>query len=278
MGVPINEVFVSVNEATRLKVDNPLEKALARGVVVGLANHTNLISKSGADIPIDGSAAHDLCAPLNSVTALTEILVAQFSAEAGPEGRKLAGFMGDGLARMRRLLDDLLEFARASHFDERSAGLLPLSVPIQSAVQNLQHAIDQSGAEVTFESLPIVAMHETHAVQLLQNLLGNAIKYRGTDRPRIHIRAERKDSAWLISIADNGLDIEPQYVETIFKPFRRLHPDHDYPGSGIGLTTCRKIVEGYGGRIWAESESGKGSVFKFTLPAVEGSASRKASA
>jgi PAS domain S-box-containing protein len=321
-GVPINDVFVIVNETTRVRVDNPLEKAIAQGVVMGLANHTNLISRSGTDIPINDSAAplrdedgnimgavivfrdiserrraedqlrasnaelqqfvdgaaHDLRAPLNSVTTLTQLLDQRLDTEVGPEARRVIGYIADGIERMQRLLEDLLQFARASHFDERSAKLLSFDAAVQSAIQNLKTLIDQTGAEVIFDSLPVVPVHETHAIQLLQNLIGNAIKYRSADRPRVQIRAEKHDSEWLISVADNGIGIGSQYVETVFMPFKRLHTDQAYPGSGIGLATCRKIVSGYGGRIWAESEPGKGSTFKFTLPAVESDAIRGASA
>ena len=320
VGTPITDVFAIVNETTRAKVENPLEKALAQGHAVGLANHTNLISKSGDELPIDDSAAplkddagntigavlvfrdisvrrlaerdlrnanaelqqfvnaaaHDLRSPLNSVNAIAQMLAAQFERELGPRGGELVSYLTDGMGRIRRLLDDLVDFARASHFDQTTARPLSLDVPLQAAIQNLQADIDRAGAEVTFEPLPVVAVHESHAVQVFQNILGNAIKYRGPEAPRVHVSAKRKDSEWLISVADNGMGIDPGYLDQIFRPFKRLHSESAYPGSGIGLAACEKIVKGYGGRIWAESEPGKGSTFFFALPGAEIPASREA--
>jgi PAS domain S-box-containing protein len=308
----IQEVFAIVNESTRAKVDNPLEQALAQGMAAGLANHTNLISKAGVDVPIDDSAAplkdeqgkiigavivfrdisakrraetqlrnanqelqqfvdgaaHDLRSPLNSVNAMAQMLAERYSAQLGPRGQELIGYISGGTSRMKKLLDDLLAFARASHFDESTAPPVSLEGPFQEALENLKVEIERTGAKVTSEPLPVVGIQETHALQLFQNLIGNGIKYHGEEAPRIHIRTEQKNGEWVIAVADNGIGLEPEYLDQIFKPFKRFHSD-EYPGSGIGLATCRKIVKGYDGRIWAESVPGKGSTFYVALPLPE---------
>ncbi|HLJ48529.1 MAG TPA: CHASE3 domain-containing protein [Bryobacteraceae bacterium] len=311
-GSPINRVFQIVNETTRLKVDNPIDKALAQGVVVGLANHTNLISKTGGEVPIDDSAAplwdaqdnligavivfrdisarrnaedalrisnqelqqfvdaaaHDLRAPLGTVKVMAQLLAKQFAQDLGPSGLELTGHINRGLERSLNLLEDLLAFARATHFDESAAKPTSLDAAFQSAVENLKTEIEASGAIVTCELLPTVTMDRAHALQLFQNLLGNALKYHGDTPPRIHVAVRKDNAEWLLSFADNGIGIAHAYIEEIFKPFKRLHGD-SHPGSGIGLSTCQKIVKGYGGRIWAESVPGAGSTFFVALPAVE---------
>jgi PAS domain S-box-containing protein len=309
LGVVITEVFPIVNETTRLTVDNPVEKALLHGMAVGLANHTNLISKSGEEIPIDDSAAplwdengnlvgavlvfrdisarrqaeqrlenakeelqlfvdttaHDLRSPLNSVSAMAELLAQKYQGQLGPDGQELIGFIGKGISRVKNLLEDLLAFAQASHFDETTAPSISLEEPFQSALENLKTEIEKTAAAITSGGLPVVAIQEAHALLLFQNLIGNAIKYRGDEAPRIHVRAEQNDGSWFVAVSDNGIGIEPHYSEQVFKAFKRLHGD-DRPGTGIGLAICQKIVNRYGGRIWVESDGRKGSTFRFTIP------------
>jgi PAS domain S-box-containing protein len=309
IGLPINEVFSIVNEATRKKVGNPLQKAISQGVAVGLANHTNLIAKDGTEVPIDDSAAplreengtiigavigfrdisarrraefqlrnsnnelqqfvdaaaHDLWSPLNSVSTLTQLLERQFQKNPTPDGEELIRHISEGMGRMRRLLEDLLAFARATHFDTNRAIPVSLDSLLLTVLENLRNEIEQNGAIVMAETLPLAPVEPSHALQLFQNLIGNAIKYRGAEDPRIQIRAVQKGQELVLSVADNGIGFEPQFAGQIFSPFKRLH-GRDIPGSGIGLSTCRRIVTGYGGRIWAESEPGRGSVFYFTLP------------
>jgi signal transduction histidine kinase len=168
---------------------------------------------------------------------------------------------------MAKLLDDLLAFAYASHFEPEGSQPLPLDQVLAATLDNLSNEIGQSRAVITSDPLPIVAAQETHMVQLLQNLIGNALKY-CKEEPRIHISAERENKEWIISVADNGIGIAPVYAKQIFKPFSRLHGG-EYPGTGIGLATSQKIVEGYRGRIWVESELARGSRFRFSMPATE---------
>jgi light-regulated signal transduction histidine kinase (bacteriophytochrome) len=137
---------------------------------------------------------------------------------------------------------------------------------LERAIANLQMAIAESGATITHDSLPEVMVDASQFVQLFQNLIGNAIKFRSEQPPQIHISAEHIEDAWRFSVRDNGIGIEPEYTERIFIIFQRLHRRADYPGTGIGLAICRKIVERHGGRLWIESEPGQGSIFYFTLP------------
>ena len=138
---------------------------------------------------------------------------------------------------------------------------------LQIALENLTEAINSSGASVTYDCLPAVAMKGVHLQQIFQNLLGNAMKYRREEQPRMHVSAAIEDGYWRFSVSDNGMGIEPQFKELIFGIFKRLHGSDKYSGTGIGLAICQRITERYGGRIWVESEFGKGSTFLFTVPA-----------
>ncbi len=168
---------------------------------------------------------------------------------------------------MSRFLEDLLAYAHASHFERDDNMPASLDGVLRQVLENLRTEVETSGASVTAGALPMVAASETHLVQLLQNLIGNALKYRSSDSPLIEVFAEKDGHQWTVRVKDNGIGIDPQYVDEIFKPFRRLHGE-DRPGSGIGLATCRKIVTGYGGQIWVTSKFGDGSTFFVTLPAV----------
>jgi PAS domain S-box-containing protein len=175
------------------------------------------------------AAAHDLSSPLNTVNVMAELLANQFQHELGPKGDELVGHISGAIARMKRLLDDLLAFARASHFEKESAVPISLDAPLQLALQNLKGEIQSNGATIDWGSLPFVALDEAHAVQLFQNLIGNAIKYRTGESVRVQIRAERKDGECLIAVTDNGIGIEREHLDKIFKPFKRLH-GAAYPG------------------------------------------------
>ncbi len=138
---------------------------------------------------------------------------------------------------------------------------------LQTAILNLSSAIDENSAEITHDELPDLPMRKVHLEQLFQNLLGNSIKYRSAEAPRIHVGAQRKEGAWVISVKDNGIGVEAEYRQRIFGIFKRLHRQEDYPGTGMGLAICQRIVERYHGRIWVESEHGHGATFFFAIPA-----------
>jgi light-regulated signal transduction histidine kinase (bacteriophytochrome) len=167
---------------------------------------------------------------------------------------------------MSELIRDLLAYIQASNIHTQGATVTPASLGVEKSLLALQAAVAASKATITYDDLPDVPVEPVHLQQLLQNLISNAIKYKSESPPDIRISARDMGEHWEFSIRDNGLGIEPQYQQQIFKPFKRLHGRMKYPGTGIGLAICQKIVARYGGRIWIESEPGKGSEFKFTVP------------
>jgi PAS domain S-box-containing protein len=210
------------------------------------------------------AAAHDLRSPLHTVKGMVQLLSRKLGDRLDGKSREIIGHINESVGRMSLLLEDLLSFAQASHFDN-AAGPLPLDQALRAVLTNLHGEVTKAGAVVTSDPLPMIEAYETHMIQLLQNLIGNALKYRGPQPPRIHVSATHITEEWVISVSDNGIGIDTEYYEKIFQPFKRLHGD-EYPGSGIGLATCQKIVAGYGGRIWVESVPGAGSKFFFSLP------------
>jgi len=215
------------------------------------------------------AAAHDLRSPLNSVNTMAQLVALRLQDQIGAEGREPLGYIIQSTQRMLRLLEDLLAYAQASHFELDRKSRASMDRALKSALENLRAEIESTGAIVTAGALPEVVAHEAHMVQLFQNLVGNALKYRSEAAPRVRIGCTKHGGEWVVEVSDNGIGIEPQYEKQIFKPFKRLHGE-DRPGSGIGLATCQKIVSGYGGRIWIESQPGKGSTFLFSLPAAAG--------
>jgi len=212
-------------------------------------------------------AAHDLRSPLNSVSTMAQLIALRLQDQIGGEGSELLGYIIKSTQRMLHLLEDLLAYAQASHFEAALAKRVSMDRALETALENLRAEIESTNATVTADGLPEVAAHEAHLVQLFQNLVGNALKYRSDAAPRVRIGCTKQKGEWVVEVSDNGIGIESQYEKQIFKPFKRLHGE-DRPGSGIGLATCQKIVSGYGGRIWLRSEPGKGSTFFFSLPAA----------
>lgn len=204
--------------------------------------------------------SHDLQAPLRAIALYSELLTQ--TSPSGPEGVQYLTFIHQGVAQMQTLIRDLLHYAQFSDMTPASNPVELEKVLIQ-AIANQQVWIDETGATITHDPLPTVLGDETHFVQVFQNLIGNAVKYRSQDPPEVHISAAREGPHWKISVRDNGIGIKRDYQHQIFEPFKRLRSDQ--PGSGIGLAICKRIVERYGGRIWVESEPGRGSTFYFTL-------------
>jgi light-regulated signal transduction histidine kinase (bacteriophytochrome) len=178
----------------------------------------------------------------------------------------LSPFAVDGCNRMHGLIRDLLTYSRAGA-NGKTLREISCDDALNKAITNLQATVEQSGAVVTHDSLPKVTTDGTQLAQVFQNLVGNAIKYRRAEAPRVHVSATKHNgSEWIFSVRDNGLGIDPRYFERIFILFQRLHGRNEFEGTGIGLAICRKILERMGGRIWVESQPGEGSTFYFTLP------------
>jgi PAS domain S-box-containing protein len=225
------------------------------------------LTRSNADLhQFAYSASHDLQEPLRMVVAYSELLQKEFGTQLGPSGAEYIGYTVQGALRMEQLLRDLRTYTLASTSARDATADIDASVSLDNAIKSLAAAIKDSKACVTRTDLPCVRMHEFQLEQVFQNLIGNSIRYRGSDPPHIHVAAARQDPDWLFSVQDNGIGIDPQYKEQVFELFKRLHSIAEYPGSGMGLAICQRIVERAGGKIWVESEPGRGSTFYFTIP------------
>jgi PAS domain S-box-containing protein len=211
--------------------------------------------------------SHDLQEPLRMISSYLQLLQRRYRGRLDAEADEFIGYAVDGAARMGNLIRGLLAWSRVTTQGEAFQPVDCQAV-VGSVLENLKLAIEESAAVITCEPLPTVRADATQLGQLFQNLIGNAIKFRAGSAPRIAITAARRDAEWQFSIRDNGIGIEPQHAERIFGVFQRLHTQEAYPGTGIGLAICKRIVERHGGRIWVESEPGQGAAFYFTLPAA----------
>ncbi len=211
-------------------------------------------------------ASHDLQEPLRMVAGYVQLLAERDRGRFDAKADEFITFAVDGAKRMSSLIQDLLTYSRVKsrggEFRQTEA-----TAALEAALKNLCWSVSASVAEITHDPLPTVRADRSQLAQLFQNLVGNAIKFRSPDRPqRVHVSARREQGAWLFSVQDNGIGFDQQYEEKVFQIFQRLHALGQYPGTGIGLAICKRIVERHGGKIWAESEPGKGSVFYFTIP------------
>ena len=209
-------------------------------------------------------ASHDLQEPLRMISGFSQLLARRYQGQLGPEADEFIGYVVDGTNRMQRLINDLLAYSRVGtrggKFEPTDASLV-----FEKTMQNLRATIEESGASVSRDPLPTVTADGIQLAQLFQNLIGNAVKFRGEQRPRVHVSARLEGGEWIFSVKDNGIGIDPKYFGRIFTIFQRLHGNTEYPGTGIGLAICKKIAERHGGRIWVESEPGKGSTFFFSI-------------
>ncbi len=210
-------------------------------------------------------ASHDLQEPLRMVASYVKLLDRRYKDKLDQDAQDYIGFAAEGATRMQQMINDLLAYSRVG---TKGKPLEPtdLEAVLSRAMRNLDVAIKENDAIVTHASLPTVLADDVQMIQLFQNLIWNALKFKSDKQPRVHVSAELKGNEWQISVHDNGIGIAPQYFERIFIIFQRLHTRTDYPGSGIGLAICKKIIERHGGRIWVESTPGEGSTFYFTIP------------
>lgn len=212
------------------------------------------------------SASHDLREPIRSISIYGELLKKQYGHLLDQRGKEFLEFVQSGAERMDTLLADLLAYAQASSIPDEVPEPVSARESLDAAMNNCAGAIRESGASITVGEMPMIGIRPSHLEQIFQNLIGNAIKYRKDEPVRIRVDARKQGSHWLFSVEDNGIGIAPEYKEAIFGIFKRLHTNHAYAGTGMGLAICQRIVERYHGRIWVESETGRGSTFYFTIP------------
>jgi PAS domain S-box-containing protein len=225
-----------------------------------------LIERSNADLKYFAYAAsHDLREPLRTIAVYTQILERHLHATIDAESSANLQAIMSATGRMAHLIDGLLEYSKAGESGRLPAESIDMESALAVALANLEGSIEENHAVITHDQLPSVPGSELHFVQLFQNVISNSIKYRGADSPSIHVSAQPQGKKWRFSVRDNGQGISPEYHAQIFELFKRLH-GQDHPGSGIGLATCKKIIELYGGKIWVESQAGEGATFFFTVP------------
>lgn len=210
-------------------------------------------------------ASHDLQEPLNQVANYVQLLEMRYQEQLGADAKEFINFAVEGVSLMQTLIDDVLAYSKVD-LQGVEFQLTDVKVALNRALNNLRGRSLETGAVITHDELPTVMADNTQLMQLFQNLIGNAIKFRSSNPPQIHIGASRLEDAWLFSVKDNGIGIEAQYSDRIFVIFQRLHTRDEYAGTGMGLAICKKIVECHRGRIWVESELGAGATFYFTIP------------
>jgi PAS domain S-box-containing protein len=256
-------------------VTSPVVRAIAhditerKGVEKALKKKTEELARSNADLEqFAYVASHDLQEPLRTVTSYVQLLARRYQGKLDSDADEFIGFAADGAIRMWKLINDLLAYSRVGTQGKELSPTDSEAILAQ-AVDDLKVAIEENDALVTHDPLPVVMADRPQFGQLFQNLIGNAIKFRGNEPPRVHVSASRNGNGWTFSVRDNGIGIAEEYSERIFIIFQRLHTRQEYAGTGIGLAICKKIVERHGGRIWVKSKVGKGATFYFILPAAK---------
>jgi light-regulated signal transduction histidine kinase (bacteriophytochrome) len=213
------------------------------------------------------AVSHDLQAPLRNIGTLTALLVRHNTEILDQDSKEHARLIVSGVRRMESMIKGLLDYA-ATTGDEHGSTPCDSKAMVEQVLQNLRSMIDAESAVITFDGLPLVHVNEGHLTQVLSNLITNALKYRSDRKPEIHITATDNGAEWVFAVTDNGIGIDMNYADEIFGLFKRLHTAEAYEGSGIGLAVCKAVIERYGGKIWVESERGKGSTFFFTIPKI----------
>jgi signal transduction histidine kinase len=257
------ENFADLQQMTRT-LENRVQKRTA-----DLERRSQELARSNAELQqFAHVASHDLQEPLRTVISYCQILKRRYGDQLDAAAGEFLEFAVDGAERMKTLIKDLLTFARV---DTRGVEFRPTDCAeiLNAALANLRTAIEETDTVITHDDMPRVMGDPTQLMQVFQNLIGNAVKFRAGRRPRIHVGAERRDGQWLLSVRDNGIGMLPEDRERVFLIFQRLHSRREYEGTGIGLAVCKKTIERHGGQIWVESELDKGSTFYFTLPRAE---------
>lgn len=258
------EQLLEVTERTVAEQSDHLETALRE---LDARNHE--LRRSNDELETFAYvASHDLQEPLRMVASYSQLIARRYSDKLDDAGREFIQFAVDGATRMQLLIEALLEYSRVG---SRPQAFDPvhLDAVVEAVLSDLRLRVQETDAHVTHDPLPTVMGDKTQLTQLFQNLVSNALKFRGNNPARVHIASERGTSEWILSVRDDGIGIDAKYSERIFQIFQRLHTRDEYPGTGIGLAVCRRIVERHNGRIWVEPVPGAGSVFKFTIPLNE---------
>jgi PAS domain S-box-containing protein len=212
-------------------------------------------------------ASHDLKEPLRTITSYVQLLDQRYGHKLDDESREYIQFAVDGAMRMATAVNDLLQYSRVQR-QKVPFRTVKMADVVRSALDNLQLTIEENSAVITADPMPEVLANESQLLHVIQNLIGNALKFRRAEPPRIHVGAEHSADCWTFTVSDNGIGIPEVYFQRIFVMFQRLHARQEYPGTGIGLAICKKIIEIHGGKIWVTSQVGQGTTFLFTLPAV----------
>ena len=256
----------------------PIDDSAVEGIVVTardvtdrnrfareLERQTRELRRSNAELEqFAYVASHDLQEPLRMVTSFTQLLSKRYRGKMDAEADEFIDYVVDGVSRMQGLIHDLLAYSRVGSRVHEFTNV-DCEAILDKALANLRVALEESEGAVTHGALPTVTGDSSQLAQLFQNLIGNALKFRGDSPPRIHVSSRRHGKEWIFTVQDNGIGIDSEFAERIFVIFQRLHSREEYPGTGIGLAICRKIVERHGGRIWVESQSDRGSTFYFSI-------------
>ncbi|HXM66009.1 MAG TPA: ATP-binding protein [Candidatus Acidoferrum sp.] len=265
----LKDSLARLPEVVRRALQEKYERSLRQQAEKDLAKKVDELARSNADLEqFAYIASHDLQEPLRMVAAYTQLLSERYRGKLDENADKFIGYASEGALRMQVLIQDLLAFSRVGRASA-SYTSVDCNAVVEEVRKTLGPAIQESGAVMSHADLPTVWADRTQMTQVFQNLTGNAIKFRGEKPLIVSIKAEKGGEDWLFSVTDNGIGISPEFAENIFVVFQRLHTRTEYPGNGIGLAICKKIIERSGGRIWVESQAGSGSTFKFTLPLLE---------
>ena len=267
VGMVTDDLRNSVDEVITTPIEK-MELLLRVEVLLRMRHFSVELARSNRELEeFTYIVSHDLQEPLRQVKLFTDLFVKSYLHHEDEQAAQCIHYISNGVVSMNNLIRDLLTYSRVSG-GELSLETTDLGAVLNQVLVDLSSLIEESQALIRAEELPTLQANPSQMKQLLQNLITNAIKFSHPHPPLIHINAIRNDQFWTISVQDNGIGIEPQYAQRIFVIFKRLHPQQDYPGTGIGLSICQKIVQRHGGRIWVNSEQGVGSTFSFTLPAA----------